>query len=336
MSDRQRWDLSDRPRGWNRRPGDAPVVGWLALAPKPKVVLPQSWPIRWVWDLAAVDDVDESIDVIVADPRGAHPAAFQQRLRRAHGAQEEGGPPELLLMPTPASDAWAGKYGARLLPQDGRSLPRRIHEEAREPVLRWVAEQLLAVDDDSTVLRQFVQYGLLQRIPSEADAVETLSSGGAPYVRTVPQMLDRLGCGRSWLYAHLPFPPGKALSAFMFLHGLIIYCRVPSRRAGHRWVTPWSSVASRLGFRDPTGWTHFCNDIAGVEPRRLRERTLGEWIETALRTVLPRSGADRAAERGRGGEIPTADEATSCTKLQGVGSRYRARLKPNGQERRVL
>lgn len=301
MNERRETRRLGAPRTWGRRPGEPAVVGWLGPMSTPRNLLPRNWPVLWIWDLAVVDGVCENVDVVLADPRGARPRAFENRLLRIHEVHGATGKPELLLVPSRASEAWVGRYGSRLLPQDARPLGRRIHEEASQPLLHWVAEWFREAFGDSALVRRFLKYSLLQPIPTAAEAAEMLAEGRAPYIRTVPEMARRLGCGRSWLYGHLPFPPGRTLAVFTFVRGILLYCGARSRHRPDHWVTSWSVVALRLGFRDPTGWTHFCDRVAGLEPSRLYQRTVGQWIEKVL-GLTPRgggTGAARSAERRR-------------------------------------
>lgn len=257
----------------SRVPGDIGPLAVLSVSRLLSHELPRSWSVEHLWERDEIPALEEPFSAVVVDWRGAAIRQVEERIQWLTQRDIFRDAELLLLDSSHTAELLLQLPQAQLLPQDSRPLARRIHESVSRGVLVWLKTHLTRRLGNGPQVSQFLRRCLVQKIPSHVQVAETDTVAGITYTRRVKDAATVLGWSRSYLYQHLPFNASDALRAFAFIHGLLLYS--PG-------VTPWSVVATRLGFYDAADWNHFCKRLAGVRPSELCDRTRGEWIRPAM------------------------------------------------------
>jgi len=194
------------------------------------------------------------------------------------------------------SEWWGNQLGNRVVVctvPTFRNIQRLLHSPSVRVVLLGVSEEILlreAVDlciqdgicggiltlfQSKRIYPPILQHALsrllLQDLPNPEDSAEDLGIGRVPYIKTVRELADSLGCSPSYL-TKTAKDCGFSLSGTIrwatFLRGMVL-----RSSSGE----PWSRIAIRLGFSDPSAWTNFAKRLVGVSPSQAERVSLREW-----------------------------------------------------------
>jgi len=146
------------------------------------------------------------------------------------------------------------------------------------------------------ILKRALLRAMTQEPPPLEDAVEHLSVGRTPYIRSLGAMAKALGCSPAYL-SRLGKEAGLSVNDTIrwavFLRGMAIRAY-----SGEH----WSRIAPRLGFPDPAAWTHFVKRLVGMSPSKAATIALGTW-EARLLSVLEGTSGPALPDRNRRGVL---------------------------------
>jgi len=229
----------------------------------------------WSECRASLDDVD--VVVVAIDDLGSN-----DNLSGLRRLWKDSDLPVVLCMPITADNVRTSVLedvhadALVLLDSEEETLPRIVMELASANIVRSVARVLGEKAAAAPILARALQRAF-EQVPPPPDAARARRARGEePFVRSVNGLAEWMGCRPDYL-TRMAQRNGIALSTALrwltVLRGMSLY------RAS---VTTWHEVAVRLGFNDPSGWTHFVRQLTGSTPSELAGRPWSELLDRAL------------------------------------------------------
>ena len=147
-----------------------------------------------------------------------------------------------------------------ILDAEEAELPRIVEQLWASNWYRALGSRLDGQLRDSPILARAVQLAFEQRPPVPGEVRRRRAQGQPVFVRNVRDAAAWMGCHPDYLTRTARakgFPLSDVLRWVTVLQGVVLY-RPP-------W-TRWHEIATRLGFRDPSAWTHFVRRLTGMTP----------------------------------------------------------------------
>lgn len=177
-----------------------------------------------------------------------------------------------------------GRPLPRSKPATGRSTPAppgngRSHWVGQGPFAA-VIEPFLAACPGPFLAAQGLRIAASQRIEgiTGTESYDRRLGGRREYLRSIARVADEIRVRPGYLSESAlrrGYQYSRALRWIRFLHGKALYDQ------GIRSDT----LARRLGFADPAGWTRFVKALNGAAPSDLPPLPLGVWVERAIEDV---------------------------------------------------
>lgn len=274
---------------WSFFPGSPVRVG-LLVPPHGesliKALLPDHWDVGSLWEWKALAGRLDEFQVLLTTVPVEDLPEVEERL----GA--------VAILPDPPPVALYGRTDSESLPvvqavkkalpvvelagshSDRRRLPRIVNEVRGRSMLKHLVAEILPVREFSPLLIAGLEKCLLQRPFPEGKALRILDDGGRTFIRKAGHLADAMSCSLSFLETEsrrLGIRLDYTTRFIALLHVLVLY---------EPRISPFCSVAPRIGIREGSALTRFFRRITGLCPTEaVREDTIGGWGQELIRLV---------------------------------------------------
>lgn len=280
---------SDTFARWSFLPGSPVKVALLGLpstATRIKTLLPDHWHADGLWKWEALVGKLHQFQVLLAALPTGDVSELEERLAA------------LAILPDPLPLVLYGRVTPeslefvqavmKALPvvelatadSDRQRLPRIVNEVRGRAMLYHLAGELSPALESSPMIMTGLRKCLLQRPLPEGKAIAILDRGDRPFMRKAGHLADEMSCSLSFLdeqARRVDVRLDYAVRFITLLHVMTLY--------GRR-ITPFVSIAPRIGLKSGPAVTRFVRRVAHLPPKHAVRTRLGEWGHEFAKSII--------------------------------------------------